>query len=263
MTATLEDRATRAYSISPEDQASIDAWMSEHVRPNILINAPTRDVGERELVEDLSEASYRLQGFRDARRRHFLSRRLPQSLSDTAFARFCDQAFDVSEVSDGFRGIDLIDVSDWLSHRNPQEDMLWQQLALYIQDHPETDFVFLAYGDKAAADGLASSLSSLSGNAVLSVRLEHPSPEQLADVFVSRSPKAFAPHKDDIVAELSAMLTEGKHVTYSSIRAAAVTAVHAASITSDIQQAIKAALGQAGVGTTRSSFGIGFTGGDR
>ena len=263
MAATSRTDMTHAYSVSIEDQASIDTWMSEHLRPSILIHAPARDMGERELVEELLEASYRLQGFRDARRRHFLSRRFPQSLSDTALARFCDQAFDVSEVSDGFRGVDLIDISDWLGCRHPQEVAQWQRLASYIQDHPETDFVFLAYGDAAAVADLGFNLSSSSGNAVLSIRLAHPSPEQLADVFVSQSPKAFEPHRDRIVALLSALIADGRHVTYSAIRAAAVTAAHSASLMPDTWQAIRAALNQASTQGSRGSFGIGFTGGER
>lgn len=241
----------------------MDAWMSELVRPSILICAPVRDVGEHELVRELAEASYRLQGFRDARRRHFISRRYPRALSDISFARFCDQPFDVSEVSDGFHGVDCLDVSDWLGCRNLQEDMHWQRLVSYIRDHPETDFVFVAYGSSEDALGLAADISSLSGNAVLNVYIDYPTPEMLADAFVAQDPGVFASHRESIAAQLSEELANSPCVNYSVIRAAAVTAVHSISIQPDAGQAIKNALGRATRRPAGRTFSIGFVGGDR
>ena len=255
--------AVPAYSISTEDQASMDAWMSEHVRPSVFVCAPVRDVGEHELVRELAEASYRLQSFHDARRRHFISRRYPRTLSDVSFARFCDQPFDVSEVSDGFRGVDCIDVSDWLSCRNPQEDTHWQRFVSYIRDHPERDFVFIAYGNNEDALGLAADISSLSGNAVLNVYLDYPTPEMLADAFVAQDPSVFASHRESIAAQLSEELSNSPCVNYSVIRAAAVTAAHSISIQPDTSQAIKGALRRATRRPAGRTFSIGFVGGDR
>ena len=260
---TLKACMQHAYSISTEDQASMNAWMSEPVRPSVFVCAPVRDVGEHELVRELAEASYRLQGFHDARRRHFISRRYPRALSDNSFARFCDQSFDVSEVSDGFRGVDCIDVSDWLGCRNLQQDMHWQRFVSYIRDHPETDFVFVAYGNSEDALRLAAIISSLSGNAVLNVQVDYPTPEMLANAFVAQDPGAFASHRESIAAQLSGELINSPRVNYSVIRAAAVTAAHSISIKPDTSQAIKSALGRATRRPAGKTFSIGFVGGDR
>ncbi len=253
----------RAYSVSTDDQASIAAWTEEYIRPSILINAPTRDIGEHELVRELTDASYQLQGFRDARRRHFISRRFPQLLSEIALMRFLDQAFDAAEISDGFHGVDCIDLSDWLDCRFPQENEVWQKFISYVQSHPETDFVFLAYGDHAAANRLATSISSSTGNAVLPVELSYPSPEQLTDAFVAQNPDAFTAYRDDIASQLTARASSGRHTSYAAIRAAAAAATHSISIDPDTSHAIKAALGVVAVPKSGSTFGIGFTGGER
>ena len=263
MTMTPKACMQPAYSISTKDRATMHAWMSELVRPSILICAPVRDVGEHELVRELAEASYRLQGFHDARRRHFISRRYPRTLSDASFARFCDQPFDVSEVSDGFRGVDCIDVSDWLDCRNLQEDMHWQRFVSYIRNHPETDFVFVTYGSSEVALGLATDISSLSGNAVLNVYIDYPTPEMLADAFVAQNPGIFASHRDSITAQLSEELANSPRVSYSLIRAAAVAAAHSILIQPDAGQAIKSALGRATRRPTGRTLSIGFAGGDR
>lgn len=265
-TDVRERRDIKAYSSDDQTMRSIRLWRKSSVRPDLFVVAPIREVGERELIEELAEASYEVQGFRDARRRHFVSRAFPFAGSEAAYARFADRAFDVSEVTDGFYGVDNIDLTEWVGRSLSYERSRWQRLLTHVSDHPETDFVFLAYTRKEEeVHKLVESISSNCGIAIAIVRLDYPTVEGMARAFVAYSPDLFGPHEGYVAERISSMREMGWRLGYASVRSSALSAIYETSMGSEVRSAINAVFDRAAEleGSLRKPFKIGFSGGGR
>lgn len=261
-----EEVNAKAYFSDEGTMRSIRTWRRSSVRPDLFVMAPIREVGERELIEELAEASYEVQGFRDARRRHFVSRSFPFAGSESAYARFADQAFDVSEVTDGFYGVDNIDLTEWVGKSLRYERSKWQRLLTHVSDHPETDFVFLAYTRKEdEVRKLMESISSNCGIAIALVRLDYPTVEGMARAFVAHNPELFEPHEEYVAERISSMRDMGWRLGYASVRSSALSAIYETSMGGDARSAIDAVFDRAVEveSSLRKPFRIGFSGGDR
>ena len=227
------------YATDPDTLASIRAWRKSLMRPDIFIIAPMREVGEGDLIAELTQASYEVQGFRDARRRHFVARTYPYTAPETAYARLFDQALDVAEITDGFYGIDNIDLTEWVGKPLGYENTHWQRLVSYIGDHPETDFAFITYTpDVAAAERIAHAITTSCGIALLIVRLDLPSPEAMARTFVMRNEDAFAEHEAYIAERFAGMLEAGWRMSYANVQASVLSAQHELMVQGDARAAI-------------------------
>lgn len=256
----------KPYALSADARAAVEAWVTSDVRPALMVISPAHGVGEDDLIDELADASYGLQGFKDARRRHFISRSFPRELSDASFARFLDRAFDASEITDGFRGVDCIDLSDWTRFPRPAEDDRWQGLVEYVRDHPETDFVFLAYGDDPGpARELASSISVGSGTFVVPIALMFPSAAKLAEAFVRLDPTRLGGLRERAERRFDDALAAGTRITYLTARSCATAALQGLAFRQETGDAIEAALEQARNldRATRRTPRIGFSGGER
>lgn len=258
------DSAGLPYEVSPETLASIRAWRRSAIRPDLFVMAPMREVGERELVEELAEASYAAQGFRDSRERHFISRAFPHKGSEHTYARFSDQPHDVSEITDGFYGVDCVDLTEWVGRSLSREGSDWPRLLTHVSEHPETDFVFLAYTeDEQAVSKLMRSLSSNCGIAVELVKLFQPSAARLAAEFVSQGPESFGSCAEYIQERYEEMAELGWHVSLASARASALSALHETSIVGDAREAVRAVFDRSAAAerSAHRTFKVGFEGG--
>lgn len=254
----------KAYSSSPETMKSLSVWRKSSVRPDLFIMAPIREVGERELIDELAEASYKVQGFQDAKRRHFVSRTFPFAGSEAAYARFADQAFDVSEITDGFYGVDNIDLTEWVGKSLSSERSKWQRLLTHVSEHPETDFVFLAYTSKE--DGvrkLIDSISASCGIAIALVKLDYPTVESMARAFVAHAPALFERHEEHVMERILSMREMGWRLGYASVRSSALSAIYESSLSDDVESAIDVVFDRAieMVDSLKKPFHIGFNGG--
>lgn len=254
------------YCTSPDALNALTVWKSSAIRPCVMVIAPAYDVGEADLIDELADALYHLRGFRDERRRHYITKRLPRTLSEVAMARFVDQAFDASEIRDGFIGVDCIDLSEWVGHQLLCGNASWERFASYVRDHRESDFVFLTYAqDPRLARNLAAEISMACGTTVLPIELEYPSVDRLTKAFVERDPKRFGACSESIEVCLAEARDSGFRINYMTVRALAEVASHEMAMGHDARRAVNAAMGGALRISPRvkKQFVIGFSGGER
>lgn len=216
------------YQTDKETYLSLEAWMIGDLRPDLFVVAPSiRDVGERELIRELAQASYSQQGFRDSPRRHFISRTFPRQGSEARYAQFVDEPFDVSEITDGFFGVDVIDLTEWLDANLAAEFTTWRRLTDYVIDHPETDFVFIAYTDDAReADPLVRAIRETCAIGIEVVRLDYPSVESLTASFYSQCPGKYLGLEDYVRERISQLCAHGRRPNHSFIKSCALSSLH-------------------------------------
>lgn len=232
---------TSRYTVDERTRASLDTWMrNESTRPDILIIAPTiRDVGEQQLVAELADAVYQLGGFRDLRRRHVMSRNFPALGTDLDYQRFLDQAFEVSEITDEFFGVDSIDLSSWID-ADEESDDTWRILVSHISSHPETDFVFRVYTDsRDRAMALARRILQDTGIALETVELSLPTAEQLAGEFLAHGKGEFNELESDILARFVSLREENKAMNYGFARSIAAYALHLLSLSDEKRDVVE------------------------
>ena len=238
----MSDSPARDYLTSERSIASIEAWKrSADHRPDILIVAPAlRDVGEQQLIRELALASYQVQGFADSHARHFLSRTFPLRAEKRQYAQFMDEAFDVAEITNGFFGVDNIDLSEWAGAEMELGGTAWRTLTNYVLDHPETDFVFTVFADTPrAADPIVRSIRESCGIAVEVIELEYPNAQMLARMFDDKSQRRFAGHMDYVTQRIEGLCAKSKRMNYSFISSCALSAVHELAITGNERTALE------------------------
>lgn len=238
----MSDSPTRDYLTSERSIASIEAWKrSADHRPDVLIVAPAlRDVGEQQLIRELALASYQAQGFRDAHSRHFLSRTFPKRAEERQYAHFLDESFDVAEITNGFFGVDNIDLTEWVDASLELDDKAWRTLTNYVLDHPETDFVFTVFSDDPRkADPLVRSIRESCGIAVEVIELGYPDVSMLTRAFGERSEHRFAGHTDLVAERIQGMCAKSSRMNYSFIASCALSAIHELAVTGDERKALE------------------------
>lgn len=233
--------AALPYETSEKTLRSLDTWKRGDLRPDIFIIAPSiRDVGERELIRELARASYELQGFCDSPRRHFISRVFPVRGSETRYAQFIDEPFDASEITDGFFGVDMIDLTEWLGVDLTAASTDWRRLTDYVLDHPETDFVFVAYTDDARlVDPLIRSIRETCAIAIEPVVLDHPSAGGLAASFFSQTSGEFDALEDYVEERIARLCKPGSRPNHSFIKSCALSCLHELAVSGDARSALE------------------------
>lgn len=228
------------YNTSDETLRSLEVWKHGDLRPDLFVVAPSiRDVGENELIRELAQASYELQGFCDSKRRHFIARSFVRGGSEARYAQFVDEPFDASEITDGFYGVDVIDLTEWVG-TTPANDMGdWRRLVDYVTDHPETDFVFLAYADDPKAiDPLVRAIRESCAIAVEVVELAHPTKEALARSFLGSCNGEYDEKVERILQGMDQLLARGSHPNHSFVKSCALSSLHELAIDGNAGEAL-------------------------
>lgn len=232
--------STQRYMVDKRTQMSLDGWMKGgSTHPDILIIAPViRDVGEQQLIDQLVDAVYSMNGFHDVKRRHVMSRVFPAKGTPKDYDEFLDRPFEVSEITDEFFGIDDIDLSTW-ADVNVEDHDTWRYLVSHVVSHPETDFVFRVYTDDVdKACQLGRRICQDTGIALEIVQLSLPTPEQLADEFAKESRGEFRELADDVLGGFVSLQEKGKAMNYNFARSLASYALHLLALSDDKQVAL-------------------------
>ena len=234
-------KSARRYVADEDTMRSLDAWMiSQYARPDIFVVAPpVRDVGEQQLIEELAQASYRLSGRHDAKRRHFLERPFLSHAPLEEYQRFLDEAFATSEITDEFYGVDNIDLTSWVGEDIGLLAEAWAYLVTHVNAHPETDFVFCVYTDEVeAARNIARRIVCDTGLALEWVELSYPGASSLAEAFHEASLGEFTELADRVLCWFESRGEHDGRMNYGFARSCAGYALHRLSISDDRQLAL-------------------------
>lgn len=226
----------QTYVVSNHTRQLIESWkQTGDARPEVFIVAPSiRDVGEQQLIGELTDASYALGRHHDVRRRHFLSRIFPINAAAEVYGDFLDAPFLTAEITDGFFGVDNIDLTQWLGKDIADHSAEWQILLAHINAHPETDFVFCAFTDKEEqAEALIAQIIQDTGVAIDTVSLSYPGPEELTDEFIATSGREFLDQKTAILSQFQTLSRNKKRMNYAFARSCALYALRLLALSDD------------------------------
>ena len=215
------------YNVTKEELDLLKAWPTSESKPAVFLTVPTvRDVGERELIDDLCALSYKGAGYSDAMARHRLMRNYPHEGSADDYAHFTDDPILTAEITNEFHGIDCIDLTAWLGQS--LDSPFWTKLLNHIRPNGCCSYIFIAYTDRRdLVDELAQSIVSRCGVAVLRVSVMQPTCGALAAAFDAETDGAFSGHIDVVRDWLDNLLEGGKGPNYSYVSTVATMAMYA------------------------------------
>ena len=232
------------YNITGEELELLKAWPTSESKPAVFLTVPAvRDVGERELIEDLCALAYEAAGYVDAPARHRLMRNYPHEGSAEDYAHFTDDPIIAAEVTNEFRGIDCIDLTAWLGQA--LDSPYWTKFLNHVRPSDYCDYILVAHTDRPElVDEIVQSIMSRCGIAVLRVAVLPPTRDALVAAFMKKSGSSVTGY-DALVGDwIDCLLEEGKAPNYSYVSTVATMTTYACDTWASKREGLTALLEQ-------------------
>lgn len=215
------------YNITDEDLELLRVWPTSEIKPAVFLTVPVvRDVGERELVDDLCALAYEAAGYADAPARHRLMRNYPHEGSAEDYAHFTDDPIIAAEITNEFHGVDCIDLTAWLGQ--DLDSPCWVKFLNHVRPNARRSYIFMTYTDRPElVDDLAQSILSRCGLAILRMAVMPPTQEALVEAFMAKTSSAITRYRPLVTNWIERLLEEDKILNYSYVSTAATMATYA------------------------------------